>query len=424
MVETFTSIRQWWLIAPAIWLTGFALINNALTEEPASNKVIQVRLEVSDIAAKEVEVKIGPGQSFLPSQEGEHLIKHRLVTIDENGQVLKNYDFGVHFEWLTRKVARGEPVTQWETVSLSMAIPYDPAIARLYLYTLRTQPTRLLYLKDLLSEPRAFYFGKPEDTMLKAIREAGFHTFVADKFYEGVEDLKMYQLVVVVNYGVCSQKLADALKELVAQGGGVILYSGVPAMLPHPQLPQDLSRGFNDISYIAEWFGAKQYVNIGGKATVTKTNPFKTRLPSDSLLEASAGGSSAGIAENSLSPGAKIIAKWEQGAVYAFTYRYNDGRVYYQANEGGEIGSELLRGAALWVTNRLPVLKPTPELVDKINKLIKQLGDDDWPTREKATKELIGIGEPALTALKEAQQHKDPEIRLRVNLILESIEEP
>jgi hypothetical protein len=355
--------------------------------------------------------------------KGERLDKYRFVILDENGIILWKQDFVICFAGLSYKMDGPDIFTDeiYASSELNTAIPYDLRIARLHLYK---ENETLIYIKDFLPEPRALYFGKPEDAILKATRGAGFHTFVADKFYAGIEVLKRYQLVTVVSYDVCSRLLADALKEFIAQGGGAILYSGVPAMLPHTPPPPGGTSGFNDISYVAEWFGAKHYTNIGGKATLTKTNPFKTKLPSDSLLEASAGGSCAGIAENSLEPGAKVIAKWEQGAIYAFTYRYKDGRVYYQAYEGGEIGSELIRGAALWVTNRLPTPKPTPELVDQVNKLITELGAENWQTREKATKELIEIGEPALIALKQAQQHTDPEVRLRVKLILESLEEP
>ena len=84
---------------------------------------------------------------------------------------------------------------------------------------------------------------------------------------------------------------------------------------------------------------------------------------------------------------------------------------------------------------------------DRFSELIKQLGDDDWQTREVAQQELIELGEKLIEqyrkakltaetqrthrklgslkdeitklaeALREARQDKDAEIRLRTNLI-------
>lgn len=64
----------------------------------------------------------------------------------------------------------------------------------------------------------------------------------------------------------------------------------------------------------------------------------------------------------------------------------------------------------------------TPELEAMIKQLISNLGQDDWQTWEKATKELIKIGEPAIKYLKESLTHPDPEVKLRAKVILEAIE--
>jgi len=57
----------------------------------------------------------------------------------------------------------------------------------------------------------------------------------------------------------------------------------------------------------------------------------------------------------------------------------------------------------------------------RIKELIRQLGADDWQTRETATKELIKIGKPIEPPLYEALQSKDPEIRLRAQMIWDAI---
>jgi len=278
------------------------------------------------------------------------------------------------------------------------------------------------------TQPKALYFGNKDDAIHKTLNQAGFKVDISGSD-EVISDFKKYQLIVVGHYGVCSQKLADGLKDFVGSGGGVIILSGVPAILtiPEPVPNHDGSSKWtnSDLSYIAEWFGAGQYVNTGGDATLIKDKPFKTKLAKDSILVKGTGGSSsAAITRDSLNEKATVIALWNSGNIYAFAYRYKDGRVYYQAGLGNQDDAELLKAASLWAANLLPIPKPTPELVDKINKLISELGDDNWQTREKATEELTNIGEPAITVLKEALKHEDPEVRMRAKFILDIITEP
>jgi hypothetical protein len=60
----------------------------------------------------------------------------------------------------------------------------------------------------------------------------------------------------------------------------------------------------------------------------------------------------------------------------------------------------------------------------KVEKLVKQLGAEDFKEREAATEELEKIGEPAVPALKEALKSEDAEVRSRAELILKEIEKP
>jgi hypothetical protein len=57
----------------------------------------------------------------------------------------------------------------------------------------------------------------------------------------------------------------------------------------------------------------------------------------------------------------------------------------------------------------------------RIGELITQLGDDDFVTREKASRELVGLGSAARTALQKATNHKDAEIAARATQCLEAI---
>jgi hypothetical protein len=67
---------------------------------------------------------------------------------------------------------------------------------------------------------------------------------------------------------------------------------------------------------------------------------------------------------------------------------------------------------------------PAADKVDpaKIEKLIKEMGSSDFAEREKATKALDAIGEPALEALKKAMQDDELEIRRRAEDLVKKIE--
>lgn len=59
----------------------------------------------------------------------------------------------------------------------------------------------------------------------------------------------------------------------------------------------------------------------------------------------------------------------------------------------------------------------------RADKLIKQLSSEDWATRERASRELVGIGDPARESLHGALIDDDPEVRVRASNALISIGE-
>src|SRR5437016_13739424 len=79
----------------------------------------------------------------------------------------------------------------------------------------------------------------------------------------------------------------------------------------------------------------------------------------------------------------------------------------------------------LFVILALPVLKakdPDPQADrNRIERLIKQLGDDDFADRQSASKELDAIGEPALERLRAAVGDPDLEVRKRAQELVERI---
>jgi outer membrane protein assembly factor BamB len=58
---------------------------------------------------------------------------------------------------------------------------------------------------------------------------------------------------------------------------------------------------------------------------------------------------------------------------------------------------------------------------ERIAELVKQLGDNNFKTREEAQKELTRIGSPAREALQQAAQSKDMEVQQRASTILSEI---
>src|SRR5436190_18375037 len=58
---------------------------------------------------------------------------------------------------------------------------------------------------------------------------------------------------------------------------------------------------------------------------------------------------------------------------------------------------------------------------DRVVGLITQLGDGKFARREAAGKELVAIGEPALSALRKASASPDPEVRTRAERVIGSI---
>jgi HEAT repeat protein len=61
------------------------------------------------------------------------------------------------------------------------------------------------------------------------------------------------------------------------------------------------------------------------------------------------------------------------------------------------------------------------KLQEEINSLTRQLGSDDWQTRESATKRLIEIGAPAAPAVAALRASEDIEVRVRTAKILDAI---
>jgi hypothetical protein len=146
------------------------------------------------------------------------------------------------------------------------------------------------------------------------------------------DNLTGYDLLVIHAYWAVEPSKLAMVRDFIANGGGVVLLSGVPEYFR---------------CYCKDWWTYRcetdnasvgmeailgcdgNYMNTGGYANVTVDNPFGSALlAGDSLIEG-AGQSNAGV----LDPysGSQVIATWQLGPAFAYTYPYGQGRVYYQA---------------------------------------------------------------------------------------------
>src|SRR5689334_1539887 len=65
--------------------------------------------------------------------------------------------------------------------------------------------------------------------------------------------------------------------------------------------------------------------------------------------------------------------------------------------------------------------KPEQASREEVRQLVDQLGDKKFAVRERATKRLIEIGQPALPAVREALRSNELEVRTRARRIADEI---
>jgi hypothetical protein len=146
------------------------------------------------------------------------------------------------------------------------------------------------------------------------------------------DNLTGYDLLVIHAYWAVEPRHVAMVRDFIANGGGVVILSGVPEFFrcyckdwwtyicPTDNASLDMK----------EYFGCDgNYVNTGGYANVTVDNPFNAALlTGDTLIEGAPESNAAVLDPHE---GSQVIAEWERGCAFAFTYEYGQGRVYYQA---------------------------------------------------------------------------------------------
>jgi hypothetical protein len=167
------------------------------------------------------------------------------------------------------------------------------------------------------------------DSVVYVLNESGFNVTLAGDMPDSLEG---YDLLVLHAYWAVEPSQLPMVRDFLANGGGVVLLAGVPEYMRcfcrdwwTYRCPTD-----NGSLGMDEVFGCDgNYFNTGGYANVTVDNPFGSSLMAGDTLIEGAGESNAGIYEPY--NGSQVIAEWQTGCAFAYTYQYGQGRVYYQA---------------------------------------------------------------------------------------------
>lgn len=173
--------------------------------------------------------------------------------------------------------------------------------------------------------------------MSKSLEDYGFNvTFSADI----PTNLTTFDVVFIEAHYACEPSNRDLIKNFVAQGGGLVLMFGTPAYFSN--YCKDGWPG-GDLTPIQDWFGASVYANSGGQATLVVDQPFGTQLHSGDTVYSDAEFSLSAV--ESLQSDTQVIATWDNGAVFAFTHVYGNGRIYY---EGDYMFARPLKASFTW----------------------------------------------------------------------------
>ncbi len=163
-----------------------------------------------------------------------------------------------------------------------------------------------------------------------ALEQAGFEVTLSGDI---PDDFNSYDLVVLFAYYAVEPQHEPLIRDYILNGGSLVVLAGTQQYLTVYSKSLSTSPSyFGDFSdentSMQEWFGCSGYVNTGGSASPAFDYPFETSLSVNDILFSGVP-THAGV--NSLNENATAIAFWSSGDIFAFTYEYGDGRIYYQA---------------------------------------------------------------------------------------------
>lgn len=160
------------------------------------------------------------------------------------------------------------------------------------------------------------------------LQQAGFNvTHVAD--IPG--NLTGYDAVVINAYFAIEPRHEPLIRDYISRGGGVVLVFATPMYFGgYCKDNWPIRLGLDDLSPVQEWFGAGFFVNSGDQAYASIDNPLNTSLAEGEPVYSELGSYSFS-AMTSMHNDSQVVARWEDGSVFAFTHQYGLGRLYYQA---------------------------------------------------------------------------------------------
>jgi len=149
--------------------------------------------------------------------------------------------------------------------------------------------------------------------------------FSVDTFATIPANLSQYDIVYLEAYFALTPANEPAIRSYISSGGGVVLSGGAITYLVYYSDTMDTG---NDLTSVADWFGASQYVNTAANAYVAVANPLGTSLNlGEQLYTIPGSGKGAMIG---MSTDAQVLALYDDGSTFAFTHEYGLGRVYWQ----------------------------------------------------------------------------------------------
>ncbi|KON31879.1 MAG: hypothetical protein AC479_08190 [miscellaneous Crenarchaeota group-6 archaeon AD8-1] len=172
------------------------------------------------------------------------------------------------------------------------------------------------------------YMDYWQTSILSALQQAELEVTIKGDI---PQDLSKYNLVVIFAYYAVEPHHSQQIKEYVAQGGSVILLSGVPCYFEEniKTLHPDPFNLVFDLDSISDWFGASKFMNsVNDIAKVVYSYPFDTSILSTDVLYY---GTSGSAAVGSFVSDVDLIAYWDSGNFFAFAHEYGLGKVYYQS---------------------------------------------------------------------------------------------
>ncbi len=144
------------------------------------------------------------------------------------------------------------------------------------------------------------------------------------------ENLEGYDLVIFESWFAVEPKHSQLVKDYLANGGNVAVIGGAPCYFAtYCRDMWPYVTGGTNLTGLSDWFGSSQFANSGGSANLVVDKPFGINLENGTTVYHIDAYGCYALAD--LNSDATVIARWADGLVYAFTYEYGQGRVFYQA---------------------------------------------------------------------------------------------